>query len=43
MFNSDYIRYTPQSLSIKNDKNKHVYNDIPRGDSDISMKDNYLE
>ena len=39
----DYIRYTPPSLYLVNGENIQNFNNIPREDRAISLKDNYLE
>ena len=39
----DYIKYTQPSLYLVNGENIQIFNDIPREDSAISLKDSYLE
>ena len=39
----DSIRYTPSSLNLVNGEINQIFIDIPRKDSAISLKDNYLE
>ena len=39
----DYIRYTPPSLNLVNGESIQMFNDIPREESAISLKDSYLE
>ena len=39
----DNIRYTPPSLNLVNGENIQIFNDIPREDSAIPLKDKYLE
>ena len=37
------VIYTPPSLNLINGDNNQIFNDIPREDSAISLKDSYLE
>ena len=39
----DFIRYTPPSLNLVKGENNQIFNDIPRQDTAISLKDSYLE
>ena len=39
----DYIRYSPSEISTMNTPNSHIYINIPREDSVISLLNNYLE
>ena len=43
ILNCDYVRYAQPSLNLVNAQNIQAFIDIPRENSDLSLKDSYLE